>query len=269
MSEPDIWFELPPIIAVLVATQNALRAHYNSCGDDRLSSTLDDHLVGDIVEALAIEKFGLDLHDRNGEGVDGTAPNGRIVQVKATGTGRGPAFRHTKVDAEYLLFFEVDFERCCARVVFNGPVYPVRAMLIAPWVAASTVARLMPGCSMMTESVLSQQAPRTWRDEMVATRRLRNRQHYRHYQSQRQTVQCQTTRNSPTLQKARMLHHFRQCMGCPALPVATDTGQPSRCVRNCSTIDAKRVRSPSKPVSMRSVATTEPLLPYTTASKPP
>lgn len=133
------WFELPPIIAVLVATQKALRAHYNIPGDDRLTFTLDGNLVGDIGEALAIEAFGLDLHDRNGEGVDGTAPNGRKVQVKATGTGRGPAFRHTKVDAEQLLFFEIDFDNCRARVVYNGPEDPVRAILAGPWVGQKSL----------------------------------------------------------------------------------------------------------------------------------
>jgi len=142
MAEPTgqhQWFELPAIIAVLVATQKALRAHYNPPGNNRLTFTLDGNLVGDIGEALAIEAFGLDLHDRNGEGVDGTAPNGRKVQVKATGTGRGPAFRHTKVDAEQLLFFQIDFDSCRARVVYNGPEDPVRAMLVAPWVGQKSL----------------------------------------------------------------------------------------------------------------------------------
>ena len=66
--------------------------------------------------------FGLKLdHARSKIGVDGTAVDGRTVQVKATGTKRGPAFRPTKVGADHLLFFCIDFENGTAEVVFNGP----------------------------------------------------------------------------------------------------------------------------------------------------
>jgi hypothetical protein len=58
---------------------------------------------------------------RSAEGIDGYAPNGRTVQVKATGTGRGPAFRLVETRADHLLFFDLDFEKAVGTVVFNGP----------------------------------------------------------------------------------------------------------------------------------------------------
>jgi len=137
-SEQGGWFELPRVIGALVAAQKAVRAHYNNCGNERLTFTLDGNLVGDIGEALAIEEFGLECTTRNSTGVDGMAGK-RKVQVKATGTGRGPAFRHTKTDADQLLFFQIDFENCRARVVYNGPEKAVRVFLNAPWVGQKTL----------------------------------------------------------------------------------------------------------------------------------
>ncbi len=43
------------------------------------------------------------------------------MQVKATGTARGPAFRLSETRADHLLFFDLDFEAACGTVVFNGP----------------------------------------------------------------------------------------------------------------------------------------------------
>lgn len=39
--------------------------------------------------------------------------------MKATGTKRGPAFRHTNVGADHLLFFWIDFVNGTAEVVSN------------------------------------------------------------------------------------------------------------------------------------------------------
>jgi hypothetical protein len=151
--EQNYWFKLPAVIGSLVMAQKAVRAHYNSYENDRLSFTLDGNLVGDIGEALAIEEFGLEIHPPNGEGVDGTA-GGLTVQVKATGTGRGPAFRHTKVDAKHLLFFQIDFESSRARVVYNGPEAAVRALLKAPWVGQKSLS--MSQIEKLDRSVLDQ-----------------------------------------------------------------------------------------------------------------
>ena len=134
----DRILRLPAVIAKLVAACQEVRKHYGVVHGDRLLFTLDGNLVGDIGEALAVEYFGITLNDRCGEGIDGTAPNGRSVQVKTTGSGRGPAFRDTE-HADHLLFFSVDFAACTASVVYNGPEAPVRAKLPAPWAGQKSV----------------------------------------------------------------------------------------------------------------------------------
>ena len=133
-------FALPPAIKCLVAAQKKLRDHYESATKGRLEFTFDGNLVGDIGEALAVELFGLDLtQSKSSEGVDGTAPDKRTVQVKTTGTGRGPAFRKTKLDAQQLLVFSIDFGGCCATLVYNGPEYPVRDVLPSTWTGQRSV----------------------------------------------------------------------------------------------------------------------------------
>ena len=115
----DRILKLPDVIANLVAACQAVRKHYRAVHGDRLLFTLDGNLVGDIGEALAVKYFGIKLNDRGGEGIDGTASDGRSVQVKTTGTGRGAVFRDTE-HAHYLLFFSVDFAACTASIVYNG-----------------------------------------------------------------------------------------------------------------------------------------------------
>lgn len=126
-------FELPDPIANMVAARNNVREHYRAILDSQgsaveLNFTLDGNLVGDIGEALAAQLFGIRLVEtKSTEGIDGFAPDGRTVQVKATGTGRGPAFRCVEKRADHLLFFDLDFERCRGAVVYNGPEhYAVR-----------------------------------------------------------------------------------------------------------------------------------------------
>lgn len=112
-------FALPGAIADLVEARNQLRLHYKDTG---LSFTLDGNLVGDLGEAIAAELFDLELVQlRSTAGIDGYAPDGRTVQVKATGTKRGPAFRQSETKADHLLFFELDFEAALGTIVFNGP----------------------------------------------------------------------------------------------------------------------------------------------------
>ncbi|MCL6286190.1 hypothetical protein M3P21_22105 [Ruegeria sp. 2012CJ41-6] len=127
LQNPMIHFELPSAIRELVEARDNVRDYYcqrmKEFGSDvALSFTLDGNLVGDIGEAISVELFGIRLDDtRATEGIDGVAPDGRTVQVKATGTGRGPVFRPTAIRAEHLLFFELDFKKFRGSVVFNGP----------------------------------------------------------------------------------------------------------------------------------------------------
>ena len=135
------WFDLPPVIAALTKSRQSLKAYYDTEGNGRLSFTPDGNLVGDIGEALAIEKFGLAISPRNDTGIDGTV--GKLtVQVKTTGSSRGPAFRDTEICADHLLFFQIDFENNRARIVYNGPENTVRLLLKAPWKGQKSVSIL-------------------------------------------------------------------------------------------------------------------------------
>lgn len=93
--------------------------------------TLDGNLVGDLGEAIAVELFGIQLAEtKSTEGIDGFAPDGQTtVQIKATGTGRGPAFRRTDTQADHLLFFDLDFETAKGTIVYNGPEHRALAAL--------------------------------------------------------------------------------------------------------------------------------------------
>lgn len=120
-------FNLPPVIAEMAAARNLVRDHYRHMLRDKgsnvdLNFTFDGNLVGDIGEALAAQFFDVRLVEAKSiEGIDGYAPDGRTVQVKATGTGRGPAFRCAETRADHLLFFDMDLESGTGMTVFNGP----------------------------------------------------------------------------------------------------------------------------------------------------
>lgn len=129
-------FALPPVITDLVLARNRLRDHYRSAA---LEFTLDGNLIGDIGEAVAAELFGLKLSVRNGTGIDGHAPDGRTVQVKATGTNRGPAFRMVDTRADQLLFLVFDLENLKGQVAYNGPEENVIKLLSPTWVGQKTV----------------------------------------------------------------------------------------------------------------------------------
>lgn len=124
-------FELPPAIAILLEARNSVRKHYEAIlraqgSKVELKFTLDGNLVGDIGEAIATELFGVTLVEaKSTEGIDGYARDGRTVQVKATGTKRGPAFRQTETRAHYLLFFCLDFENATGLIAYNGPEHYV------------------------------------------------------------------------------------------------------------------------------------------------
>jgi hypothetical protein len=113
-------FELPHEIQPLLTARDNLRERYAASG---LSFTLDGNLVGDIGEAIASELYGIELAARCGPAIDGFSPgpHRRSVQVKASGTFRGPVFRKHDVGADHLLFFHLDFDRRIGKVLFNGP----------------------------------------------------------------------------------------------------------------------------------------------------
>ena len=120
-------FKLPSAIVVLLEARNAVRAHYedvlrSQASQVELKFTFDGNLIGDIGEALAAELFGVQLVEtKSTVGIDGFASDGRTVQVKATGTKRGAAFRNTETHADHLLFFCLDFENARGVVAYNGP----------------------------------------------------------------------------------------------------------------------------------------------------
>ncbi len=128
-------FRLPPVVANLVSARNDLSSHYRRVLEANSSTavlnfTFDGNLVGDIGEALAVELFGIRLVEgKSFEGIDGYGPDGRTVQVKATVTGRGPAFRATGIHAEHLIFFDLDLDMLMGAVVYNGPEHTVRSFL--------------------------------------------------------------------------------------------------------------------------------------------
>lgn len=117
---------LPHCVRALVTAHRALVTSYASTS---LRFTLDGRLVGDIAEATAAEAFGLELCGVRTPGVDARTADGRTVQVKASGIGKGPAFTPGEGRAEHLLFLILDFERAQAYVSYNGPEAPVRAEL--------------------------------------------------------------------------------------------------------------------------------------------
>lgn len=129
-------FRLPDQILHLVEARNLLKAHYSAVD---LRFTFDGNLVGDLGEAVAADLFGLRLTGRSNEGIDGFAPDGRSVQVKASGTKRGAPFRLVETHADHLLFFHFDYDNCVGKVVYNGPEQPVRQTLPKVWVGQRPV----------------------------------------------------------------------------------------------------------------------------------
>ena len=141
-------FALPPAIRDLVNARNKVREYYLDAltrqgSGVALKFTLDGNLVGDIGEAMAVELFGVRLVETSAtEGIDGFEPQGnRTVQVKATGTGRGPAFRQTEMRADHLLFFDLDFENASGTVLFNGPEHYAFDLLRKPFSGQRSLSR--------------------------------------------------------------------------------------------------------------------------------
>lgn len=92
----------------------------NEYRDHHRHFTLDGHLVGSIGEVYAAERYGLELFRSDWKAHDGKAPNGRLVQIKATqresvGISSEP---------DYLIVLKID-EEGGINEVYNGPGKPV------------------------------------------------------------------------------------------------------------------------------------------------
>ena len=82
--------------------------------------TPDGHLVGSIGEVFAAERYGISLFTAGCETHDSKAPDGRLVQIKAT--QRRSVGISEKPD--YLLVFSIDDEGRLSEV-YNGSGLPV------------------------------------------------------------------------------------------------------------------------------------------------
>lgn len=128
VADPDAWrrIVLPEPVRALVTAHAMLVEAY---AETKLRFTLDGRLVGDLAEATAADAFGLELCRVRTAGVGAHAPDGRSVQIKASGIGKGPAFTPGEGRADHLIFLLFDYVRAEAFVRYNGPEGPVRAAL--------------------------------------------------------------------------------------------------------------------------------------------
>lgn len=82
--------------------------------------TPDGHLVGSIGEVFAAERYGISLFTAGCETHDGKAPDGRLVQIKATQRRSVGIYE----EPDYLLVLSIDREGRLSEV-YNGPGKPV------------------------------------------------------------------------------------------------------------------------------------------------
>ena len=129
-------FPLPCLVRDLVDVRNKLCAHYSHYNR---SFTLDGNLIGDLGEVIAADIFGITLSPPNEKGIDGYAPDGKSVQIKASGTKRGPAFTYVPTRPYYLLFFHLDMDTFTAEIIFNGPEEIALKEMISPWIGQKKV----------------------------------------------------------------------------------------------------------------------------------
>jgi len=122
------------VIKDLVVARDRVREHYSVSGVD---FTFDGKLVGDVGEVVAAKIFGIALTPGGGQGVDGYVgdqDDRRSVQIKATNSGGGPAFRKVETRADFLIFLDFKFDRLIGEVVFNGPEHiALQDLPEGPW----------------------------------------------------------------------------------------------------------------------------------------
>ena len=82
--------------------------------------TPDGHLIGSIGEALASDCYGITLFPAGAEIHDGTAPDGRLVQIKATQIDRVAL----SSEPEWLLVLKIHRDGSFSEA-YNGPGAPV------------------------------------------------------------------------------------------------------------------------------------------------
>jgi hypothetical protein len=87
--------------------------------------TLDGHLVGSIGEVLAAYSYGLELLPSSSERHDAVAPDGRMVQIKAT---QGTGHIALRSEPEHLIVLLLHSDSGEAREIYNGPGAPVWAV---------------------------------------------------------------------------------------------------------------------------------------------
>ncbi len=127
MSQDPVKFDLPPAMRRLCAAHQEVVTHYARTG---LKFTLDGRLVGDLAEAVAFEFFDIVPCKARTNGADAVVRgSGSLVQVKSSGSGRGPTYSKGEGTATYLLFVELDFVAGTATIAYNGPEAPIRALL--------------------------------------------------------------------------------------------------------------------------------------------
>jgi hypothetical protein len=130
-------FQMDEEVKAFVTAHRRLCKHYENTG---LKFTLDGKLVGDLAEVIASKLFGLDLCRKRTPGVDCLAPNGKSVQVKATGSPtKGPAFTPGEGRADHLIFLRLDFDSATGTIGYNGPEAPVRRLLPAGFTGTKRV----------------------------------------------------------------------------------------------------------------------------------
>ena len=81
MGEATRHESLAATVRELYAIVSKLESDYS---DYHRHFTLDGHLVGSIGEVYAAQKYGIKLFTSSAPKHDGAAPDGRLVQVKAT-----------------------------------------------------------------------------------------------------------------------------------------------------------------------------------------
>lgn len=109
--------KVPALVRDLYAIVGKLEAEFPG-----RKFTLDGHLVGSIGEVVAADRYGLELLPAPAEGHDATAPDGRLVQIKATQRS-GVGLRSSPVHP-IVLRIGSDGE---TDEVYNGPGEPVWA----------------------------------------------------------------------------------------------------------------------------------------------
>lgn len=102
---------IPALIQRLYEIVDELEQHFPG-----RKFTPDGHLVGSIGEVIAAAKYGLELLPASAEGHDAAAPDGKLVQIKAT-QGTRVALR-SEPEHLIVLFIEKTGD---TREIYNGP----------------------------------------------------------------------------------------------------------------------------------------------------